>query len=72
MEYRTLSNFWMKDDDSMRWVFKSIIRAADNSDDCDDIVEAVGGGDMLQACINDNDKALAEQICNRVEVLNVA
>jgi hypothetical protein len=69
-EYRTLSNFWVKDDRLSRWVW-------DNTEKAINAVEARFAvddyKDSILAAINDNDKEAANYLINTVnlEVLNV-
>jgi len=58
VEYRTLSNFWIKDEQSIKWAYEQCLK----------MVEFINSGgiitnpqDIIQ-CINTCDKKLAEEI----------
>lgn len=71
VEYRTLSNFWIFESRLIEWVWDNTSKAVDAAEaqftlsdqDSDDIV----------SCINNNDKALAEQLIKKfnLEVVHV-
>jgi len=74
VEYRSLSNFWIKDQDSMRWAFNKTVEAIElvNSGLIDQISENFG--QQIQEVINTNDKERAkalEQAIARVVEINL-
>lgn len=60
-EYRVLSNFWLKDESLMRWVFKSAVEAAECRGDGDHPGQRIPW-DTLETVINTNNKRAAEAI----------
>lgn len=61
VEYRTLSNFWIFDEQLIRWVWRNTKRALN------DVIEYPGGnegslGMDIQRCINTGDKRLAHKL----------
>ena len=67
VEYRTLSNFWIFDRKLIEWVWRSTARAL--ADSVNDDVDQ--HKDLILECINNNNKQLAESLCNelRLEVV---
>ena len=57
LEYRPLSNFWLKTDTLKEWVFKTTEAAVR-----DHRTVKLPGDDVLQQCINNSDKALAKRL----------
>ena len=55
VEYRTLSNFWIFDDALIQWVWRNTARALDNVE----VLNFPELSDVVQKCINTNDKGLA-------------
>jgi hypothetical protein len=56
-EYRSLSAYFMKDDEHLRWVFEQAMKAIDAYNDCWKLPEEV------QSVINNNDEDLALKLC---------
>jgi len=69
VEYRTLSNFWVKDDESMAWAFNKTIEAIElvNSGMIDELIENYA--DVIRATINSNNKEVAKQLLSKFEVI---
>lgn len=59
VEYRTLSNMWLKSENLIRWVFRSAIKGVEEAHKGNLLVEKYGD---IQAIINNSDKAAAEKI----------
>lgn len=62
VEYRTLSNFWIWDDSTIRWAFRGAERA--NQIWKERQTEINKWGPKIVKCINAGDKELAQTICN--------
>jgi hypothetical protein len=62
VEYRTLSNFWIKSDALMSWAYEKTLWSTQNLDKLDDFLIAVPEK-KLQKIINKSDKASALAIC---------
>lgn len=58
-EYRTLSNFWIFEDHLIDWVWRNTARTLGNLDKAFEDYS-----DVIQQCINNNDKALAKELVN--------
>lgn len=58
VEYRTLSNFWLRDEALMRWVYDAATQAATSTDELTAIAEDIGV-DEIQRIINESDVAAA-------------
>lgn len=60
IEYRTLSNYWLRTPDMMEKIYQRAVLAAERTE----IVWNIGDeeGDLIQAAINTNDKALADKL----------
>jgi len=69
VEYRSLSNFWIKSPESMRWAYNKTIEAIElvNSGLIDEISEKFG--QQIQTVINSNDKQGAKAL--ELEIANV-
>jgi hypothetical protein len=69
VEYRSLSNFWLRDEDSMAWVFNETAKAIDlvNSGIVDEISETFG--QQIQEVINTNNKQMAQDLQQAIEEL---
>lgn len=68
IEYRVLSNFWIANDDNRRWAWEQAHKAFEMSQSNFMELAAIVSPDDIQAAINRNDKALAEQY---VRLLNI-
>ena len=70
VEYRTLSNFWLKKDSLMRWAFNNVVKTYESlpvlksfiEDNGEEIVRIINEGDSLKAknFINKNKQLLGE------------
>ena len=56
-EYRTLSNFWIFEDRLIDWVWRNTARTLGNLDTAFEDYS-----DVIQQCINNNDKTLAKEL----------
>lgn len=67
VEYRSLSNFWLKTEDLKRWAFTKTMEAIDlvNSGIVPDLIEMFG--EEIQQAIDTNDKKLAEETIINIE-----
>lgn len=63
IEYRSLSNFWIKTDESLQWAWNTTMKAIDlvNSGKIEEIKKY---GEQIVKAINNNDKELAEKLLN--------
>jgi len=68
VEYRTLSNFWLKSDDLMRQVYDRSVLAAQNVEQMQRI-HSVVDGKTIQAIINASDRDNASRYLRRIEKL---
>jgi len=68
IEYRSLSNFWIKSDESLQWAWKTTMKAIDlvNSDKIEEVKEL--GGYIVEA-INTNNKELAQELLNKIDII---
>lgn len=66
VEYRTLSNFWIKSDDLRKWAFTNTMRvvAAVNNKEC--ISDELR--DKIIKCINEQDKTLATELVKEFDI----
>lgn len=63
VEYRSLSNFWMFNDDYMRWAYRNAVRAYEDRLTADTLSEE--DAKLIKQAINNYDKDLAETLCSR-------
>lgn len=70
-EYRTLSNFWLRSPELMRWAFRQAQRASSDLHLLPAMLKVVSG-DELQDIINNNHKERATEVVERLglEVVN--
>ena len=68
IEYRTLSNFWIKTDESLKWAWNTTMKAIDlvNSGKIEEIKKH---GDRIVEAINTNNKELAQELLNKIEII---
>jgi hypothetical protein len=66
IEYRTLSNAWLKSSELMQWVYSQAHKAMDFLDIGNRLSDE--DGDDIQKCINDSDKNLMKEIAERYGV----
>lgn len=61
VEYRTLSNFWLKNDQLKKWVFRNSVKACKNYNIVDDILQNYSVSD-IQNIINNSEEEEAKKI----------
>lgn len=66
VEYRTLSNFWTKSENTIRLIYKLSRDALSNVSNIDEIINLAGGKDTIINCINNGDLAVASKITEEV------
>lgn len=68
IEYRSLSNFWIKSNESLKWSWNTTMKAIDlvNSGKIEEVKEL--GGYIVEA-INTNNKELAQELLNKIEII---
>ena len=68
IEYRSLSNFWIKYDESLKWAWDTTMKAIDlvNSGKIEEVKEL---GNYIVEAINTNNKELAQELLNKIEVI---
>lgn len=71
VEYRSLSNFWLRSDKYMDWAFNGCIRAATEVGSLNDYIKSAGGEGNIIKAINNNDASLASEICKELEIVYV-
>lgn len=62
VEYRTPSNFWIFEEKYIRWVWNNTQRALGSNINMDEI------GTVVQKCIDENDRGLAQALINHYEL----
>lgn len=65
MEYRVLSNFWMFNEEHMRWVYESTMRAVEMAKG--DMSYVDNNSSAIQSCINNYDESMAESLIEGVK-----
>ena len=68
MEYRVLSNFWLKTDTMKEWVFNTTVWAESMADNLDDFIGMSGGEDNIINAINNSDVDAAKKIVSAIGV----
>ena len=68
IEYRSLSNFWIKSDESLQWAWNTTMKAIDlvNSGKIEEVKEL---GSYIVEAINTNNKELAQELLNKIEII---
>ena len=68
IEYRSLSNFWIKSDESLKWSWNTTMKAIDlvNSGKIEEVKEL---GSYIVEAINTNNKELAQELLNKIEII---
>ena len=68
IEYRSLSNFWIKTDESLKWAWNTTMKAIElvNSGKIEEVKEL---GSYIVEAINTNNKELAQELLNKIEVI---
>ena len=64
-EYRTLSNFWTFEDRYIKWVWDNTQRALDAVQQGSSFTKLQ---QEVERCVNGNDKYLAQQLCNELQL----
>lgn len=60
-EYRTLSSYFMKDDQHLKWVFKQTCKAINAYNHC----HPLPAGELVEEAINTNNTELAKELCKQ-------
>lgn len=71
VELRTLSNFWIKDQESVNWVFNQVMEAINVLNNSGGVVSAFMSADeqmSVQLAINNADKKLAQELCDSFKI----
>lgn len=68
-EYRVLSNFWIKNDELISWVYDQIYKAVDFVNNNQTIDKKTS--ELIQKCINNSDDKLAKTIINKYNLICV-
>jgi len=68
IEYRSLSNFWIKTDESLQWAWNTTMKAIDliNSGKIEEVKEL---GEYIVEAINTNNKQLAQELLTKIEII---
>lgn len=68
IEYRSLSNFWIKSDESLKWAWNTTLKAIDllNTDKINEVKEL---GNYIVEAINTNNKELAQELLNKIKII---
>ena len=68
IEYRSLSNFWIKTDESLKWAWNTTMKAIElvNSGKIEEVKEL---GNYIVEAINTNNKELAQELLNKIKVI---
>ena len=68
IEYRSLSNFWIKSDESLKWSWDTTMKAIElvNSGKIEEVKEL---GNYIVEAINTNNKELAQELLNKIKVI---
>ena len=68
IEYRSLSNFWIKSDESLQWAWDTTMKAINlvNSGKIEEVKEL---GDYIVEAINTINKELAQELLNKIEII---
>lgn len=67
VEYRTLSNFWLRDEDHQRWAYRQSHLAMENFDNLDYLLKQISP-EVIQNTINDSDVDSARAICADLQI----
>jgi hypothetical protein len=67
MEYRTLSNFWLKSDELKRWVFERAVWAGHNLPELENMLQEFSP-EAVKATINNGDVEMAMCICSELKL----
>ena len=66
-EYRVLSNFWLKSDEHIEWVFNQATRAVENKDYLSEILDK-WSPKVIQDTINSSDAEMAHEIVTDLQL----
>lgn len=69
IEYRSLSNFWIKSQESVDWVYEQIQKVIDFINEGKTLHSSEG--DEIQKCINTGDRELAKQLIEKYNVCTI-
>lgn len=65
-EYRSLSSYFMKDDEHLKWVFNQVLKAINAYNSCVSLPDGV----HVRRAINTNDEGLAKKLCKDYNLCN--
>lgn len=69
IEYRALSNFWLKSEDYIRWAYRSVSEAVGRFDEFTNLINnGTITRDMVVNIIDNSDKRGAEEFCTRFNI----
>lgn len=67
VEYRTLSNFWLQSEASIRWAYRQTQQAVDSFDNLDELLVRFPP-ELIQNTINNSDVDAAQRICKELQI----
>lgn len=65
VEYRVLSNFWVKDDESIKWAYEETIKAVKVALTCEDLCSEEQAA-QIRTAINESDVESAKELYNTI------
>lgn len=71
VEYRTLSNYWTRSEQTIRLVYKLAKETLKSLDRSEEIISAAGGKEKIVSCINEGNIGNAKEITSKVIVPSV-
>lgn len=68
VEYRSLSNFWLANDNLKGWVYDQVLWAAANLPLLEEMQRVAGGKDRIQNIINSSDESAAKRVVSELNL----
>lgn len=68
VELRTLSNFWIKNLDGVKWMFNGVLRAVEFVNSMQVVTKTME--EKIVKCINNQDESLAKELIEKYELLS--
>ncbi len=68
VEYRTLSNFWIRNKETMQWAYEGAVKAIALVETMSKKIDNYRTGVTVQAIINNNNKAMAERMMKQFNI----